>query len=168
MVVGDKTIVALIYELFEGKEDGMLIEKVEKENPFNFLFGSGNLLEEFEGHLKGLNAGDSFNFLIKSENAYGQFSEENIRGIDISILKQDGILSDDMLQVGKMIPMQDQEGSNMNGVVLEVSDKNIKLDFNHPMAGKDLFFKGEIIEVREASDDEISHGHVHGPDGHHH
>jgi FKBP-type peptidyl-prolyl cis-trans isomerase SlyD len=64
--------------------------------------------------------------------------------------------------------MQDQDGNPMDGRVLEIGTETVKMDFNHPLAGEELHFKGEILEVREATAEELDHGHVHGPGGHHH
>jgi len=72
------------------------------------------------------------------------------------------------LFVGNDIPMQNNEGQTLMGKVLEITDDKVKMDFNHPLAGLDLFFKGEILDVRKATAEEIEHGHVHGPEGHHH
>jgi len=64
--------------------------------------------------------------------------------------------------------MQDENGNPVEGRVLAIKDKTLVMDFNHPLAGQDLYFSGQIIEVREASAEELSHGHVHGNGGHHH
>jgi FKBP-type peptidyl-prolyl cis-trans isomerase SlyD len=74
----------------------------------------------------------------------------------------------DILSVGATLPMQDQDGNPMDGRVLEIGAETVKMDFNHPLAGEELHFKGEILEVREATAEELDHGHVHGPGGHHH
>ncbi|MDZ7775166.1 MAG: hypothetical protein U5L09_05880 [Bacteroidales bacterium] len=68
---------------------------------------------------------------------------------------------------GKSIPMEDNEGNQLNGIVKEVGDSSVKMDFNHPMAGKGLYFTGHIIDVRDATEEEVEHGHVHGPDSEH-
>ena len=75
-------------------------------------------------------------------------------------------LSEQLLEKGNMIPMQDGEGNVMNGIVLETNDKAAKLDFNHPLAGERLFFDGAVLDVREATEEEIEHGHVHGEHDH--
>jgi FKBP-type peptidyl-prolyl cis-trans isomerase SlyD len=67
-----------------------------------------------------------------------------------------------------MVPMQDQDGNPMNGVILGFDDTTVQIDFNHPLADQDLNFKGAIVSVRDASAEELDHGHVHGPGGHHH
>jgi FKBP-type peptidyl-prolyl cis-trans isomerase SlyD len=73
-----------------------------------------------------------------------------------------------MFQVGAMIPMSDSEGNHMQGKIVEVDEENVKMDFNHPLAGTDLHFQGEILDIREATEDELAHGHVHGEHGHQH
>jgi FKBP-type peptidyl-prolyl cis-trans isomerase SlyD len=75
---------------------------------------------------------------------------------------------EDILQVGRMVPMQDQDGNPMNGIILEFDDQTVKIDFNHPLADQELNFKGAIVSVRDANSEELDHGHVHGPGGHQH
>jgi FKBP-type peptidyl-prolyl cis-trans isomerase SlyD len=67
-----------------------------------------------------------------------------------------------------MVPMSDNDGNHLRGKILEITDEHIKMDFNHPLAGTDLHFSIEVLDVREATDEEIDHGHVHGEHGHHH
>ena len=119
-------------------------------------------------NLKGKKAGDKFEFGIKSENAYGNFSLEDIVDIPKNVFVINGEIASEMLQVGKVIPMHDEKGHPLHGKVVAVDIDKVKMDFNHPMAGKDLHFSGEILNVRVATAEEISHGHSHGPDGHHH
>jgi FKBP-type peptidyl-prolyl cis-trans isomerase SlyD len=73
-----------------------------------------------------------------------------------------------MFNLGALVPMSDNEGNQLRGRIIEVDDENVKMDFNHPLAGTALHFSGEIISVRAANEDEIAHGHVHGEHGHHH
>ena len=80
----------------------------------------------------------------------------------------DGKLDEEMLAIGNMIPMRDSEGHMLQGRVVSVSPAAVKMDFNHPMAGQNLHFTGSILDVRKATDEEISHGHVHGHGGHAH
>ena len=94
--------------------------------------------------------------------------KSNSKGVEKSIFEIDGIFDADLVEVGKVITMQDQNGRPMDGKVLEVKDDVVVMDFNHPLAGENLYFSGEIIEVRKASEEELSHGHVHGDGGHHH
>jgi FKBP-type peptidyl-prolyl cis-trans isomerase SlyD len=115
-----------------------------------------------------MKAGDSFDFVVESDEAYGEIEKEAIVKIPVDTFKVDGKFDAAGFPIGKLVPMSDQDGNMLRGKVLEVTADAIKMDFNHPLAGMDLYFTGQVINIREASQDEISHGHVHGPDGHHH
>jgi FKBP-type peptidyl-prolyl cis-trans isomerase SlyD len=168
MKVGNNTVVTLIYELRQKDKNGQLIQKVEKDRPFVYLFGVGGLLPKFEQSLSGLQVGEHFSFGLSSEEAYGEPTQDAILDLDKHIFEIDGKIEEGLLDIGAQITMQDQHGNPIDGIVLEVSNGIVKMDFNHPLAGEDLYFSGEIIDVREANAEEISHGHVHGPHGHHH
>jgi len=84
------------------------------------------------------------------------------------IFEIDGKIDDEMVAIGKTITMQDQNGNPLDGKVLALKDESVIMDFNHPLAGESLFFSGKIMDVRDASEEEMSHGHVHGAGGHHH
>ncbi len=164
MEITDKKIVSLIYELREDSNTGSIVEQVEEANPLTFLFGSGNLLPKFEEHLSGLKTGEKFEFGLNSEDAYGPKVENAVVNVPKNIFEHEGKVDENMLQIGNMVPMMDNDGRRLNGKILEIDDENVKMDFNHPMAGADLHFKGEVTDVREATDVELSHGHVHGGD----
>lgn len=160
-------VISLTYELRSGNANGEVIETAEKDNPAEFLFGSGNLIKEFEDHIQDLNIGETFEFTIESDNAYGPVNPTAVVNLPRSIFVVDGQEASDLLVVGKIIPMRNDQGDPLHGKVLEINDDNVKMDFNHPLAGHDLHFKGEVLETREASKEEIDHGHVHtGKDGH--
>jgi FKBP-type peptidyl-prolyl cis-trans isomerase SlyD len=165
--ISKNKVVRLTYELRDAGND-TLIEKVEKEQPFTFLYGVGGLVEEFETNLANLTVGDSFDFKIKSENAYGAIDETAVVDIPKEAFMIDGKLQEDMLEVGNVLPMRDNDGNFLQGRITGLTDVAVLMDFNHPLAGKDLHFKGEILEVRAATAEEIDHGHVHGEGGHHH
>ena len=160
-------VISLTYELRSGSAQGDIIETAEQANPAQFLFGTGNLIPEFENQVAHLNQGESFEFTIPSDQAYGPVSQEAVVDLPKSVFVIDGELATDMLEIGNMVPMRDQEGNPLNGRVMEVGEETVKMDFNHPLAGIDLHFKGEVLESRDATDEEVSHGHVHtGQDGH--
>lgn len=161
MIIEENKVVSLTYELRVNNEKGEIVEKVEKQSPLTFLFGRGNLLPDFEANINGLKKGDPFSFKLEPEKAYGQVSEEAIVDLPKSIFEIDGKIDDNLLKVGNNIPMQDNSGNRLNGIVMDIKDEEVKMDFNHPLAGDTLFFKGKIAEIRDASDEEISHGHVH-------
>jgi len=168
MKITKDTVVSLTYVLSENDVQGNLIQEVTKDNPFVVLFGAGTLLPKFENELEGLSAGDTFRFGISSEDAYGGMNPDAVIELDKKIFEVDGKIDEEMLQVGNSIPMQNDQGHPLNGLVKEVKDSVVVMDFNHPLAGMDIFFTGDILEVRQATEEELHHGHVHGPGGHHH
>jgi len=170
MQIQPNKVVSLTYELRVDDENGekTLVEKVERDHPLVFLYGAGSMLEEFERHLNGLQAGDPFNFSIDPEKGYGEFDEEAVVDLPKDIFKVNGKVEEGMLEVGNMIPMTDQNGHRLQGRVVEIQDDSVTMDFNHPLAGMEMHFKGEIVDVRNATLEEISHGHVHGEGGVHH
>lgn len=168
MKIGKHTVVTLHYRLQEGNASGDLIEETSGGDPLVFLQGVGQMIPEFERQMEGKSAGDTFAFGIKSADAYGEYSDEARIKIPIETFVVDGQLATELLEEGKTIPMRDPEGNMIYGTVLEVGEKEVGMDFNHPMAGVDLYFSGKIEEIRAATASEIDHGHVHGAGGHHH
>lgn len=172
MIIEKNTVVSVNYRLtvsdnnFESEE---LVEETSSENPFTFLFGNGGLLEEFESNLNGLKAGDSFDFIIRASNGYGTSNRDNVVRIPMEAFVPPGEeLDTEMVRPGNYLPMVDDQGNHLQGLVLEVGDAHVVMDFNHPLADKDLHFQGNVNEIRNASAEEIAHGHVHGPGGHQH
>jgi len=154
-------VVSIIYELRKNNQDGEIVETLSQENPMTFLLGSGNLLPKFEEKLLGLKAGEKFQFILSSEDAYGSVQENAIVDVPISIFEVDGKTDTNLLQPGNVIPMMDREGRRLNGLVKEINTETVTMDFNHPMAGESLHFTGEVTEIREASEEEMQHGHIH-------
>jgi FKBP-type peptidyl-prolyl cis-trans isomerase SlyD len=168
MKVSKNTVVTLTYTLTKNNAEGELIQKVDETRPFVHLFGAGTLLPAFEENLEGLEPGDEFSFDIVSEEAYGNPNDEAIIELDKKIFEIEGKIDDKMLAVGNTITMQDQQGNPLDGKVLAIKDETVIMDFNHPLAGENLHFSGKIIDVRVPSEEELSHGHAHGPEGHGH
>jgi FKBP-type peptidyl-prolyl cis-trans isomerase SlyD len=168
MIIEKNTVVSVNY-LLSLKESGEKVEQTSKENPFVFIFGTGGLLEDFEANLQGKKIGDSFDFFVDHQRGYGVRDEQHLVMIPIeAFLGEDGSFDKENVKIGVTLPMVDNEGNRLYGTVMEISTEHVKMDFNHPLAGKDLHFKGEVLEVRKATEDELAHGHVHGEHGHHH
>jgi len=161
MNVSKDKVVSVIYEL---KTDvaGEVIEKAVKETPLTFLCGAGQMLEKFEANLAGLKVGDAFDFKLTSEEAYGKASEEAIIDLPKHIFEVEGKVDEEVIKVGNVVPMQDSAGRKLQGIVLEMAEETVKMDFNHPLAGDDLFFKGEVIEVRDATEEELQQANAQG------
>ena len=105
---------------------------------------------------------------MASEDAYGNQSDEAIIELEKSIFEIDGKMDEELVAVGKMLTMQDQNGNPLEGRILAIKDSKVIMDFNHPLAGENLHFSGKVLEVRDASKEEMEHQHVHGAGGHHH
>ncbi|MFN8258756.1 MAG: FKBP-type peptidyl-prolyl cis-trans isomerase [Bacteroidales bacterium] len=161
MVIDKNKVVALKYELRKDAADGEVVEVVEDNRPLQFIFGIGNMLEKFESNINGLKTGDNFDFNIKSSDAYGEHNPEMVVDVPKDVFIVNGKVDDSLLVINKIIPMRDQHGHHLNGKIINIGDKNVTMDFNHMLAGNDLFFKGQILEIREATENELSHGHIH-------
>ena len=168
MQIKKDTVVSLSYILKQDDANGTVIEIAKETDPLVFLYGAGQMIPRFEEYLDNLEKGDNFEFTLVSEDAYGDLEEDAVIDLDKQIFSIDGIIDEEMLAIGSMIPMRDNDGHMLQGKVVAVTNESVRMDFNHPMAGKTLHFSGQIIEVREATTDELSHGHVHGDGGHKH
>ncbi|MFA7115893.1 MAG: FKBP-type peptidyl-prolyl cis-trans isomerase [Bacteroidales bacterium] len=158
MEITEKTVVELFYTL---TVDGKVADKTTKEKPLDFIFGMGFLLPKFEENIKDKKAGDKFDFKLTAAEGYGEINSDAVVELPKNIFEQDGKIREDLLVVGKVIPMMNNQGGVMPGKVLEILESTVKLDFNHQMAGKNLHFVGEIISVRKANETELADG-LHG------
>jgi FKBP-type peptidyl-prolyl cis-trans isomerase SlyD len=165
MQIEKNTVVSLHYRLQKDNAEGALVEETFGSSPLVFLYGAGQMIPDFEKNLAGKKAGDEASFGIAAKDAYGETNPQAVVPLPKSTFVIDGKLATELLEVGKIIPMSDDKGNRMQGVVKEVKEEEVVIDFNHPMAGQDLFFSVEIQSVRQATDEEVSHGHVHGPGG---
>ncbi len=170
MIISEDKAVTVNYYLTASKNNAPeeLIEETSAEHPFVFLFGYGSVLPDFETSLNGKQKGDKFDFRISSKNGYGDFEKDYVVKIDKAAFFVDGKFDDTRVKVGQDLEMSDAEGNPLMGRVLSINDTEVEMDFNHPLAGYELHFIGEVLDVREASAEELDHGHVHGPGGHHH
>jgi FKBP-type peptidyl-prolyl cis-trans isomerase SlyD len=167
-MISENKVVSLHYRLKDSNKEGDIIEETFGDKPLVFIYGVGSMIPKFEEKIEGKGKGDHLEFEIAASEAYGERDEEAILDLPIDLFKVEGTLDMEMLSVGNVLPMQDNEGNKMDGIIVDVTEDHITMDFNHPMAGTDLYFEIEIIDIREATSDEISHGHVHGEGGHHH
>ncbi|UEG51588.1 peptidylprolyl isomerase [Mucilaginibacter daejeonensis] len=164
MKIEPQHVVSLTYDLYVNQEDGTeaLVESTTLEQPLTFLYGAGQMLPRFEDNLSTLSTGDKFDFKLSAEDAYGEYNDEAVANLPKEMFQ-----GQDMPEVGSILPLQDNQGNRFQGQVVSVVEDSVIVDLNHPMAGQELHFKGEIINVRPANPEELAHGHAHGPDGHH-
>ncbi|MDA8931010.1 peptidylprolyl isomerase [Bacteroidia bacterium] len=163
MNIGKDTVVGVHYEL--EVEGGKL--DASGDNPLTYLHGHGMMIPGFESRLEGLSEGDKYDFLVPAKEGYGEFNENAIAELDKAIFMVDGNMSTEVFE-GAQLQLTNQEGQPMVGVVQAITEDKVTMDFNHQLAGKDLHFTGSIANLRAATEEEISHGHVHGPEGHQH
>ena len=168
MKVDQKKVVALSYEL---TVEGALADKATAEKPLEYIHGTGMLLPRFEEEVAGKEVGESFEFTLSPEEGYGVYSSDYIFELPKSAFEMDGQVREDLLVVGRVIPMLSGDGSVVQGTVKEVKPDSVLMYFNHPMAGKTLHFTGSVVSVRDASEEELQHGlahkcHCHKGEGH--
>ena len=148
--------IAVSYKLYSNKDGQVTMEEEAPEDqPFVFISGFGFALDAFEKELVWLAEGDSFDFTLTKEQAYGDIDEEGIVDFDREMFCIDGKFDNEHVTVGAILPLQNEQGQRFFGKVLEINNEKVKLDFNHPLAGKDLNFIGKVVESREATTDEI-------------
>ena len=165
LAISPNHVVGIAYTLTVA--DGEVVDFADVASPLLFIHGIGQTIEAFDDQLNGLKVGDTFDFELTAANGYGEIDPKLVVDLPKSIFEGEDI-PEDILEIDAVLPLQDSEGNPLDGRVVEIGEDFVKVDLNHPLAGEDLHFKGEILSVREASQDELDHGHVHGEGGHHH
>lgn len=131
------------------------VEKTTREQPFEFLSGVGYTLDAFEENLKDLKKGDTFDFTIASEDAYGDYNPDHVQDFDREVFTIDGKFDSAHIYAGNVVEMMRADGSPILGTVKEVTPIKVVMDFNHPLAGCDLQFFGTVVDSRPASEAEM-------------
>lgn len=173
MKIEEKKVVGLTYELKVSRDEDDIesapfsVEIRDEEDPFYFLFGQSGLPEKFEELLAGKKEGESFSFVLSSQEAYGDADDELIITLPTTQFSGERGFSPEMLDEGNFLPLMDENGYSMQAKILKNLGDQLILDFNHPLVGFDLHFEGKIMEVRPATAEEMEHGHVHGAHGAH-
>lgn len=155
----DNRYITLAYRMFtieDGEEDEEPQEVANRRHPFQFISKLGLVLPAFEAHVATLERGDEFDFVIPCEDAYGEFNDELMFDVDLSIFMIDGKLDFNYIYEGAVVPMQGEDGSQFNATIIEIKKDKVTIDLNHPRAGQDLHFVGHVIENRPATNEEIS------------
>lgn len=160
MKIEKNKVVSLTYTLRKDNKDGEILEVCKETKPLEFVFDSGLMLAHFEKNILGLAASDTFEFTLNPDEAYGQINESAIVDVNKDIFIIDGVLREDLLQIGNIVPMRDSSGHPLNGKITKVDDAEniVIIDFNHPLAGENLHFTGKIESIREATAEELAYG----------
>ncbi len=143
-------------------KDGEIIDQSD-DGTFTYLHGARNIIPGLENALEDKQAGDKTSVVIDPEEAYGERSADKVQKVSISMFPDDV-----ELEIGMQFEAQAPDGTNGLVMVTEIKEGEVVIDGNHPMAGIQLHFDVEIVEVRDATEEELEHGHVHGPHGHEH
>ncbi|MDY6148311.1 MAG: FKBP-type peptidyl-prolyl cis-trans isomerase [Porphyromonas sp.] len=156
MAIQQDSFVACSYDLYAGEgTEKMLIEQATLEAPLQYIQGGGLMLPAFEENLQGLSAGDSFDFILSAQNAYGEYNKDYVVTLEKTIFTgDDGKFDSERVVEGRTIPMLDSEGNRLMGLVQEITETHVMVDFNHPMAGEDLHFVGKVLTEHPATDEE--------------
>lgn len=159
LTVQDGMVISMDYTL---QVDGDIVDSSNGQEPLEFLQGAGNIIPGLEEELYGLSVGESKNVIVAAEDGYGILDPDAF--IDVP---REQFPAEIPLEVGVELQVQDENDQAMMARIDRIDADSVRLDFNHPLAGKELIFDVKIVALREASDEELEHGHVHGDDHHH-
>lgn len=149
--------VTVAYELYTDNDKGIheLVEKAPIEHPFQFISGLGIALDSFESKILALAEGETFDFVLKVDEAYGPYEQDHVIELPKETFAINGCFDKDMVYPGAVLPLVNADGMRFQGLVLELKDNTVIIDLNHPLAGKDLHFKGQVVTMRDATNEEI-------------
>lgn len=160
-LVAQNMVVSFHYTLKD--KEGQVLDSSEGGEPLAYLHGYGQIVAGLENALLGKTAGSKFAVTVDAKEGYGERQEQLV----ISVPKSEWTLPAHV-GAGEIVELQSPEGDVIPARIVEINDAVVVLDANHPLAGEALFFEIELVEVRSATPEELSHGHAHGPGGHHH
>ncbi len=161
MKIGKDTVGKIHYTVYT--EDGQVADSSIGEEPLEFLFDQGNIIVGLENALEGLEAGAKKVVVVAPDEAYGEFDKEAFQEVP-----RDQFPDDAPIEVGMQLALEDEEGFHIPAIIDKIATDTVTLNFNHPLAGRTLKFDVEILEVREATEEELEHGHPHGVEGYNH
>lgn len=161
MSITKNSVVAIQYKVFD-VDTGDVIDSSEGGAPLVYLHGAQNIIPGLENALEGKAVGDELEVAIAPEDAYGEYSEERVQEVP-----KEAFGEIETIEPGMAFSAESEQGP-VSLIVTEVTDNTVTVDANHPLAGKSLKFEVSIESVRDATDEEIEHGHVHGEGGHQH
>ena len=170
MKIEAKKVVTLEYDLYVDGENGQeeLMEKATAEAPLVYCHGEGMMLPAFEAQMAGLAEGDSFDFCIACEEAYGEYDDEGVLTLDKKMFYNgDGEFDSERVFVGAIVPMNTMDGQVINAQIAEIAADTVTIDLNHPLAGENLHFVGKVLNVRDVTEGELKALHHRGCGGCH-
>ena len=160
-------VVAQVHYTGTLPESGEVFDSSEGRDPLTFLVGHRQMIPGFEEEMMGAEVGERREFTLEAERAYGDRDDEAVLQIPRDNFAQLEESTGESLEVGMQLVAQMPHGP-APFLIVELSEETVTADFNHALAGKALTFSVEVVDIREATEEEVSHGHAHGPGGHHH
>ena len=158
--VQTNVVVSMEYTLRVDDEE---IDSSKGQEPLQFLAGHGNIISGLEREMIGMKVGESKDVVIQPADAYGEFDEEAFMAVP-----RGAFPSDIPVEEGAELTVKDDAGNSRYARIDAVEGDNVTLNFNHPLAGDELHFNVKVVALREPTEEELEHGHVHQGDGHHH
>ena len=157
-MIENEKIVKVKFDLFvhgETPESEVLVEQATESNPLVYCHGEGMMIPAFEKNLAGKNSGDKFDFWIPCSEAHGEHNDEYVQQLPRDAFFIDGEFDSERVFEGAQVPMHTYDGGIQMVTVIEVADDHVTIDGNHPFAGEDLHFVGQVLEVRDATKKEL-------------
>jgi len=160
MTIADKKVVVLDYVLTDNS--GQILDQSD-DGSFLYLHGARNIIPGLENALTGKKAGDKFNVSVSPSEGYGERNENMVQTVPMDMFDES-----EQVEVGQQFHAASPDGSHIMVTITQIDGDQVTVDGNHPLAGQQLNFKGTIVSIREATADELAHGHAHAPGHHHH
>ncbi len=160
MQIVENRVITLNYILKD--DEGNIIDSAE-DGSFAYLHGAANIIPGLEHALLGKSAGDELSIAIEPDQGYGERNEDMSQ-----VVPRDMFDTDEEIKIGMQFHAESPDGQPLSVTVTDISDKEVTVDGNHPLAGVNLNFEVKILDIREATEEELEHGHVHGAGGHDH
>lgn len=161
MRIEQNKVVTMHYTLKD--KNGVTIDSSEGRDPLAYIQGIGNLVPGLENELEGKEKGAKFNAVVQPEDAYGNRDEALVRKVPKA-----GFQGEEEITIGMQVQIETGEEGMAIATVVAIEGDDVTLDLNHPLADVELHFDLDILDIREAQEDELAHGHVHGEGGHQH
>lgn len=156
MQIDNNTVAIMAYKITIDDKNGELIEYADEQNPKSMVFGLNKMIPGFESKLLGQKPGDTFEFDLTADEAFGDYRGEMVIDVPKTAFVVEGKLRDDLLFVESEIGMMDSQGNPIRGRIVELHDEHVKMDFNHRLAGKKLYVTGIIQDARQVTAEDLN------------
>ncbi len=161
MPIERNKVVTLNFTLTD--DDGNLLDSTDNGGAFSYITGNNMILPKLEEAVNSMIIGTKKQLKFEAKDGYGIYNEDAVQ-----VVGKENFPEDFVLEAGMEYMASNPDGVQMPFIITSINGEEVTIDFNHPLAGKNLNFDVELVDVRDATAEELAHGHIHGPDGHHH